>query len=280
MDEGAAARANGPSAQVVFYRPAPALRDAIESYFIFDVFGPVRDIVPPGWAHLGWILEGEWRAGRPGGEMADVPRAALGGPRERAMVAQGTASRVIGATLTPLGWTQIVRRRAAEFDGRTVPMRAVFGAACEGLAPRLRAAPDLQALDLLDDFFARRRTTTLADWRVARAHALLCDERVLTVEDWAARLGVGERQLERLCGRYFGLSPKRLLRRERLIRTLNQVRAAPPAAWSSAIGEAYADQPHFVREFRWFMHLTPGAWLRRERHLDRRAGRREVGSVQ
>ena len=91
---------------------------------------------------------------------------------------------------------------------------------------------------------------------------------------------MGTRQLERLCGRYFGLSPKRLLRRERLLRTLDRVRAATPAAWSSVIGEAYADQPHFVREFRWFMHLSPSAWLRRERHLERRAGRREVGFVQ
>lgn len=289
MREAAADGAEGRRARVTFYRPAPVLREAIESYFIFDVHRPVRDIVPPGWSHLGWIVEGAWRAGPVGGELAPVPAAALGGPRERAMMAQGTPSRVVALTLTPLGWSQMVGRPAVAFDGRTAPLREVFGDAGEALAPRLRAASDRQAMDLLDDFFATRLVRRVADTRVARAHGLLRAEGVRSVQDWARALGVGERQLERLCNAHFGLPPKRLLRRERLLRTLDQVRLAPRSAWSDLIGEAYADQPHFVREFRWFMHLTPGAWLRRERQLDRRAGRRaeageagigNVGSVQ
>jgi AraC-like DNA-binding protein len=271
-------------ARVTFFRPARALRDAIESYFIFEISRPVRDLLPPGWMHSGWIVEGAWQSGPVGGDLRPVPPVTLSGPYERAVIAQGTPSRVIALTMTPLGWTQLVGARAAAFAGRATPMSATLGPACDALLPRLRAASDAHALDLLDAFFLARLKTTPADARVAQAHALLCDPDVRTVEDWSERLGIGARQLERICDRHFGLAPKRLLRRERLLRTLEEVRRVPPSAWLQAIGDAYADQSHFIREFRWFMYMTPGAWLRHERGLDRRVSHREaladVGSVQ
>lgn len=271
-------------ARVTFFRPAPALRDAIESYSVFEIAHPARDLLPPGWMHSGWIVEGAWQSGPLGGDLRPVPAVTLSGPYERAVIAQGTPSRVIALTMTPLGWTRLVGERAAAYAGRATPMSATLGPECDSLLPQLRAASDGRALDLLDEFFLGRLKTTGADARVAQAHALLLDAEVRTVDDWAGRLGLSERQLERVCDRHFGLAPKRLLRRERLLRTLEAVRKVPPPAWLGAIGDAYADQPHFVREFRWFMHMTPGAWLRHERGLDRRVGKREaldhVGSVQ
>ncbi len=270
-------------AQVTFFRPTAALRDCIESYFIFEIGRPARDLLPPGWMHCGWVVEGAWQSGPVGGALAPVPTVTLSGPYERAVIAQGTPSRVIALTLTPLGWTRLVGEPATAFAGRAAPMSATLGPECDALLPELRRASDAHALDLLDAFFMARLTSTAADARVAEAHALLSDPQVRTVDDWSGRLGIGERQLERVCDRHFGLSPKRLLRRERLLRTLEEVRRVPPSAWLEAIGDAYADQPHFVREFRWFMHMTPGAWLRRERGLDRRVGKRasaDVGSVQ
>jgi AraC-like DNA-binding protein len=271
-------------ARVTFFRPAPALRDAIESYFIFEVYRPARDLLPPGWMHSGWIVEGAWQSGPVGGDLTPVPAATLSGPYERAVIAQGTPSRVIALTMTPLGWTRLVGEPASRFAGRATPMGDTLGPESDALLPQLRAASDARALDLLDAFFIARQRATAADERVAQAHALLRDPQVRTVEDWSGRLGISPRQLERVCDRHFGLPPKRLLRRERLLRTLEEVRRVPPSAWLEAIGDAYADQPHFVREFRWFMHMTPGAWLRHERGLDRRVGNREalgdVGSVQ
>jgi AraC-like DNA-binding protein len=191
---------------------------------------------------------------------------------------------VIALTMTPLGWTRLVGQPASAFAGRATPMGDTLGPECDALLPQLRAASDGRALDLLDQFFLGRLRETAADARVAQAYALLLDAEVCTVDDWSGRLGISPRQLERVCDRHFGLAPKRLLRRQRVLRTLEEVRRVPPSAWVAAIGDAYADQPHFVREFRWFMHMTPGAWLRHERGLDRRVGKRgelvDVGSVQ
>lgn len=269
---------------ITFYRPAAPLRDSIESYFIFNLDRPARDIVQPGWSHMGWVLEGAWRAGQFGGELSPVPPVAFGGPRERAMVAQGTPGRVIALTLTPLGWTRLVGANASKYDGQTVPMSQVIGPGCEALLPRLREAGDAAALELLDAFFLARLRATRADKNVEQAFGFLLEGAVATVGDWSARLGMSVRQLERLCARHFGLSPKRLLRRQRLLRAIAQIQRDPSLGWSAAIGADYADQPHFVREFRWFMHITPGTWLRRERNLVRRVGKREspqkVASIQ
>src|SRR5258708_23945051 len=87
-------------AHVTFFRPAPALRDAIESYFIFEVARPARDLLPPGWMHSGWIVEGAWQSGPVGGDLTPVPAATLSGPYERAVIAQGTPSPVIALTIT------------------------------------------------------------------------------------------------------------------------------------------------------------------------------------
>ena len=272
------------AARVTFYRPAPALCDLIESYSIFEVTRPVRDLLPPGWMHSGWIVEGAWMSGPVGGELAPVPPATLSGPYERAVIVQGSASRVIALTITPPGWTALVGARAAPFAGRATPMSATLGPECDSLLPQLRGASDARALDLLDEFFLARVRGVAAAERVTRAYALLRDAEVRTVDDWSRRLGISPRHLERVCDRHFGLRPKRLLRRERLLRTLEEVRRVPPSAWLEAIGDAYADQSHFVREFRWFMHMTPGAWLRHERGLDRRVSKRvalaDVGFVQ
>jgi AraC-like DNA-binding protein len=96
---------------------------------------------------------------------------------------------------------------------------------------------------------------------IAAAHEALHDPRVNSVTDWAAALGLSPRQLERLSLRYFGLSPKRLLRRQRLLRTLAQMRTGSNDTWSQSLDEDYTDQSHFIREFQYYMGMSPTAYL-------------------
>ena len=74
------------------------------------------------------------------------------------------------------------------------------------------------------------------------------------------RLGVGDRSLERLCGRYFGFPPKLLLRRQRFLRSLAQFMLDPRRTWSKALDGQYYDQAQFVRDFRSFMGMTPSEY--------------------
>jgi AraC-like DNA-binding protein len=87
----------------------------------------------------------------------------------------------------------------------------------------------------------------------------------------AAALGVGERRLERAFHRSVGLPPKvfaRVMRLRRALRQIDAATAGPPAplGWARlALDAGYADQPHFIREFKALVGETPARYAA-ERH--------------
>ena len=72
------------------------------------------------------------------------------------------------------------------------------------------------------------------------------------------------RTLERMCHRYFGFTPKLLLRRQRFMRSLSAFMLHQSqkggARWTEAMDEEYHDQAQFTREFSEFMGMTPSAY--------------------
>ena len=82
--------------------------------------------------------------------------------------------------------------------------------------------------------------------------------------DWADRLGCSTRHLERLTRDHIGLPPKRLLRRQRFLRSSASLRGQPLGGWGRVIDDRYADQPQFIREFKYFMGMSPRAYFARE----------------
>jgi AraC-like DNA-binding protein len=94
------------------------------------------------------------------------------------------------------------------------------------------------------------------------------------VRQAAAALGVGERRLQRAFDRSVGLSPKGLARVLRFRKAVRELGAAGtgPVSWAGLAALAgYADQAHFIREFRALAGVTPAAYHRE---------RRTVGFVQ
>jgi AraC-like DNA-binding protein len=92
----------------------------------------------------------------------------------------------------------------------------------------------------------------------------------------AALLGVGERRLQRAFDRSVGLGPKMLARVLRFRRALGEIERAGfhpgPTGWTAlALAAGYADQPHFIREFKALAGLTPARYA---------AERRSVGFIQ
>ena len=68
------------------------------------------------------------------------------------------------------------------------------------------------------------------------------------------------RTLERVCHRYFGFTPKRLMRRQRFMRSLTSYMLHRGTRWTEAMDEEYHDQAQFTREFTEFMTMTPSAY--------------------
>ena len=86
-------------------------------------------------------------------------------------------------------------------------------------------------------------------------------ERGLPVSEVTARVGLLPKTFVRRFRNRLGLSPKRFARVRRLQRVLQTIKDPGPIDWCQiAAGHGYADQAHFIHDFRDLTGLTPGAY--------------------
>ena len=92
----------------------------------------------------------------------------------------------------------------------------------------------------------------------------------VTVDDIARRVGLTARHLERRFKQTVGVSPKRLARITRFQRALRVLETldSPQRGTETAALCGYADQAHFIRDFREMAGCPPGAHLMRQAELN------------
>lgn len=260
-----------------FHLPHPALRQHVSAYYALDVGrDAIDDRLHPEWGNVRFALAGDWTCSledrTDAGALA--PRATLFGPTSRSMRITGTpGARLFGFGLLPLGWAQLLQAPADRFADRMLPLTELAGArAARWLGWLQRDADDAARVARVDRFLLRRLAgAPAADPHLAALHGVLVSGEIGTVAGFAAQVGVTERTLERLCPRLFGFAPKQLLRRQRFLRTLDRVVHNPTRPLTELLDAHYADQPHFVREFRAIMGLTPTAYFAEPRTMMRLA---------
>jgi AraC-like DNA-binding protein len=173
-----------------------------------------------------------------------------------------------------MGWVRLVQAPAHLFANRLSPLSEIWG----DRADRLRAAlaedaDDTQRVRRLDALLlGLLAAAPPPEPHLAAIHRALVSGDITTVSAFAAEVGVTQRTLERLCPKLFGFAPKPLLRRQRFLRTLDRVVHNPGRTLTELLEVSYADQSHFVREFRAFMGLTPTAYFAEPRTMMRLAG--------
>jgi len=159
-----------------------------------------------------------------------------------------------------------------ELTDSRVPLDTLWGSSAEVVADALApAGPEARARRL--DRVLQPRLAVMDGLRpggdevvAARAVDLMRRSRGgLGVRDLAAALGIGERRLQRAFDRSVGLSPKMLGRVLRFRRALREIERAGfetgRIRWAAlAIAAGYADQPHFIREFRALAGVTPARY--------------------
>jgi AraC-like DNA-binding protein len=207
-------------------------------------------------------------------DLGETPRAFIVGTMRRAELVP-LAGRVdlLGVRFRPGAALPFLDVPLSELTDRQVPLEALWGRAAEGLIDALAGAVPGDRLARLERALAvKRGHDQREDDLVSRAVAVLRRTRGgIGIGSVAVALGVGERRLERAFDRCVGVSPKRLARVLRflhVVRVIGQERKAPGAALALEAG--YADQPHFVREFKALAGVTPVQY----------AAERRVGFVQ
>jgi AraC-like DNA-binding protein len=258
------------TASVTYHLPAEPLRGAITTYYMVKVTGPgvVWDQIFPEWPNFRIILEGEWNAHFPGDPDQPVPTLGMSGALERALWAGGSTGVMVGVGLMPQGWPRFTTLSADATTNLLLPLSDVLGPVADDLYARLMAAyrageGDAALYAVLDEVLLSIVTDRPEAVAVAAAHAALQDPHVQTVPDWAERVGLSARSLERFSLKYFGMSPKRLLRRQRILRTLAAMREKPDGTWTEMLDAQFADQAHFIHEFNFYMGVSPSAYLAR-----------------
>lgn len=88
------------------------------------------------------------------------------------------------------------------------------------------------------------------------------DPDLLTVSQLVERLHLPERTLQRLTGRYLGLTPKWLIQRRRLHEATDRLKHGSGSLARIAADLGYTDQAHFTRDFRRVTGHTPGGFAR------------------
>jgi AraC-like DNA-binding protein len=250
-----------------FFQPPDEISRFIATFLLVEttVDGEVTDYLHPGWGDLRFHSVPLIAVVNQAGARVSDTHFTATGPSAKALRFAVGSSRVWTVALLPLGWVRLLGVPAGAFadalmDGATHPFFAMFHPLLQNLfGPEPDREGELARLSafFMDMLAKAPAASGMEEARIESIHAGLVDPSLGTVGELVARLGIGQRTLERVCKRAFGFPPKLLLRRQRLMRSLVHFLHDPSLKWIGALDSHYHDQAQFVREFHEFMGMTP-----------------------
>lgn len=257
--------------EVRFYAAPPELEGCFSSFYSAAFKVPegqrVNDLLQPEWANLRFFEHDRPAAGVMGHDMLHGARLTATGPSSLPVHFELGTTRMWGVGLFPLGWAKFCNMPARDVANRVVDgeKHSAFANFSQLAGTLFAGEPDEQAeLARIVACFRSLNRDVPDEERIRAVHAALVDHEVGCVTDLAEHSGLERRTIERLCHRYFGFSPKVLLRRQRFMRSLAQFMLDNASNWSEAMDQHYHDQAQFVREFRAFMGMSPGEYAARK----------------
>ncbi|MBA5845485.1 helix-turn-helix domain-containing protein [Gordonia amicalis] len=172
----------------------------------------------------------------------------------------------VGVMFTP-GAGGLLVGDVAQWTDRFDELSVVFGESGDGLARSVRAvmerAPEDEdtqraATDVVEDWL-RGYLPMDEDGRVVNAIVdwVENDSTVVAVTQICERFHMTERSLQRLTRRRLGLTPKWLIQRRRLQEAAERLREPEETLATLAAELSYADEAHFVRDFKAVTGMTP-----------------------
>ncbi|MCA1662325.1 MAG: helix-turn-helix domain-containing protein [Novosphingobium sp.] len=250
---------------VHFFQPAPRLAPYFTAFYLTEIDGPpgllVDDYLHPEWAALRFTQGTPPVASVGPGAMRPQWPFVANGPTSKTIHFGVEKSRIWGIGLQPAGWAKFVPAPANTLanltvDGAAHPAFARF-APLRGLIFDGNDDPAAEAARINAHLVNFADLPVPSEDQIVACHAAVLDPEVATVVELGERLNLPIHSLERLTRRYFGFSPKLLLRRQRFLRSVAQFMLDPTLKWIGALDGQYHDQAQFVRDFKAFMGMSP-----------------------
>jgi AraC-like DNA-binding protein len=242
------------------YWPSADLAPFVEHYWIvrWDLSEPrTAETVPHPSIHM--VLESPERS-----EIVGVMRTRF------SRVLEGSG-RAVGTKFRPGAFRPFVKHAISALTDRRLSLSEVFGVRSRGLAARVMGqADDLAGVAIIESFLRGFRPSTDDAMALAgRVAARISDDRSITRVDQLVReFQTSPRQLQRLFSEYVGVSPKWVIQRYRLLDAAERVAAGTLIHWPDlALELGYADQAHFIRDFKKLVGRSPAAYARSIRSI-------------
>lgn len=264
--EQAGAHSDRPRVESRFFPPPPEFEGCFTTFYRMELRVPegqvISDVMAPEWASIRFFAGAAPHASL-GENMLSGCRMSASGPTTLASKFTIGSTRMWGVGFLPLGWARFFNQ-----DAHDLANKAVDGEAHAAFAPFAplaqvlcdEAANEVEQFDALCAQMRELMKPHPDEDRILRVHRVLLDENLSKVGDFADRAELSVRSLERLCHRFFGFSPKKLLRRQRFVRSLSAFMLQGEGKWTEAMDAHYHDQAQFSREFATFMGMTPSEY--------------------
>lgn len=172
----------------------------------------------------------------------------------------------IGASLTHMAWQRLANLPADEVHDRLLPAQAVLGA--DQIAALEAAAADCREGRISPEEVCARLAAVIAGGPYAlRADHVAVVEAILrwlasgfdpALADLYASVSVSQRQVQRICRRFFGVAPAQVLKRFRALRAA-MLLSQPGMSQQvhDQLMATYFDQAHLIRDIRRYTGRTP-----------------------
>lgn len=150
------------------------------------------------------------------------------------------------------------------FD-RRVPGTDLWGTEGQVWASAVSAEVRFEDQVSLTEQFLQNRLPARPGEGFRCARVLIEDRSLVKVDDACRRLGHDARSLQRLFSQQVGVGPKEVLRRHRLMEAAERLVKTPELPGADlAASLGYADQAHFIRDFKAVTGVPPEAYRRRQ----------------
>lgn len=173
--------------------------------------------------------------------------------------------KVFGIRFKPEGIYNIFGVPASEFHGSFADAESLTGRMFREFTAQLREKKNINEMILLSESYLQKNLSSNKTNLYYLNHAAEIIRRcrgLISIEELAGKVYISKRQLEREFKSKLGISPKSYMR----IARLNEVNRAITAGKRVDLAElsystGYADQAHFIRDFKQFTGESPKVFL-------------------
>lgn len=249
-----------------FFSPSEQFDGCFTTFYKLDLEvengGELNDYLQPEWANIRFFAGSCPTATINGSQVSGV-RFTATGPSALPLHFKLGTSRMWGIGFLPLGWARLIGSDARDLanivcDGARHPAFEKFECLTDLLCDQSRS--DAEQVEAIEGCMARIMRRNRDEPKIIRIHQALVEPSLGSVDDLAQASGMSVRTLERMCRRYFGFTPKLLMRRQRFMRSLSAWMLHGKHLWTEAMDDHYHDQAQFTREFHEFMTMNPSEY--------------------